>query len=207
MALPPTIHTYHCLCTSLLLASTHTLSSLPRRQPTSSSTPPTETGDIILPLPSAPPQFALPTDSNSDNDSEIDETTDTNTKGKGKSEALSRVAEEATVPSAGYTILISLFSSSNPTIIRRTDGFEKRLLYRCGRCRVVVGYEIVGAGGDAMDIDGDGGAAQGQGVEESYKGKILYLLPDGIVSTDVMASGKKIIEADVDIGTGAGVFE
>lgn len=112
------------------------------------------------------------------------------------------------MPSEGYTIPISLQPASNTTIIRREDGFEKRVLYRCGRCRVVVGYEIVGAeggGGDAMDVDGDGDGDGGVG--EKYKGKILYLLPGGVVSTDVMASGKKIGEGDVEVGSAVGVFE
>ena len=67
----------------------------------------------------------------------------------------------------------------------------------------MVGYELLGSGGrgDAMDVDGDG-------EKEVYKGKVVYLLPGGVMSTDVMARGKKIGEGDVEVlGGGVGVFE
>ncbi|KAF8861097.1 hypothetical protein BDZ45DRAFT_287396 [Acephala macrosclerotiorum] len=165
---PPKIQTYHCLCSNLLLTSTHTLSSLPRRS-TSTSADSSSDSAIILPLPSTPP-------------------------------ALSPESEE--LPAEGYTLLLSLTQDRKPTLVRREDGFEKRLLYRCGRCRLVVGYTLDNpAGGEAMDIDG---GAEG---EERYKGKVIYILPGGVMSTDFMVelgkeSGKKIGEGNVDLGHG-----
>lgn len=52
-----------------------------------------------------------------------------------------------------------------------------------------------------MDIDG---GAEG---EERYKGKVIYILPGGVMSTDFMVelgkeSGKKIGEGNVDLGHG-----
>lgn len=87
--------------------------------------------------------------------------------------------------------------------MRREDGFEKRVLYRCSRCRLVVGYELqtqIQSQGDAMDLD------KGKG-REGYDGKVVYLLPAGIVSTGVMmGEGKRVGEEDVGIG-GVAVFE
>jgi hypothetical protein len=40
-----------------------------------------------------------------------------------------------------------------------------------------------------MDVDGEG--------KEKEKMKVMYLLPGGIMSTEIMASGKKIGEKEV----------
>ena len=79
-------------------------------------------------------------------------------------------------------------------------------MVRCGRCRLIVGYELdaehyaafsgVGAIGSseaasAMDVDGEG---------KEEKMKVMYLLPGGIMSTETMASGKKIGEKEVALG-------
>lgn len=53
-------------------------------------------------------------------------------------------------------------------VVRREDGFEKRRVYRCGRCGVGVGYEIVREGG-------------GEGA-----GRVIYLLEGGLVETGEM---------------------
>ncbi|TVY32120.1 hypothetical protein LSUB1_G007687 [Lachnellula subtilissima] len=177
----PTVTTYHCLCTSLLLASTHTLSSLPRR---STSTGALDAA-IILPLPSAP--------TSSFEDANANEKSNTN-------------ANE--MPAEGYTIVLGIIKATKPTVVRREDGFEKRMLWRCIRCGVVVGYEILGqglglGGGEKMDVDVDGGEkGKGKG-KEGYEGRIMYVLPGGITSTDVMRTGRKIGEGDVDIQAGA----
>lgn len=112
------------------------------------------------------------------------------------------------MPSSGYTITLGINKDAKPVIVRREDGFEKRQLWRCERCRAVVGYELAhtGAaqGGEKMDMD----------VEvEGYKGTVMYVLPGGVMSTDVMIKsgkegGRKIGEGDVDIRSGGpAVFE
>lgn len=53
--------------------------------------------------------------------------------------------------------------------MRREDGFEKRRLYRCGRCGVGVGYEVVREG-------------EGEGRE----GRVMYLMEGGLVETGEM---------------------
>ena len=60
-------------------------------------------------------------------------------------------------------------------VVRREDGFEKRRLYRCGRCGVGVGYEIVREGG------GEGGGKEG--------GRVIYLMEGGLVETGEMGRG------------------
>ncbi len=54
--------------------------------------------------------------------------------------------------------------------MRREDGFEKRRVYRCGRCGVGVGYEVLR----------DGGGEEGKG------GRVLYLMEGGLVETGEM---------------------
>lgn len=55
-------------------------------------------------------------------------------------------------------------------VVRREDGFEKRRMYRCGRCGVGVGYEILREDG-------------GEGKEE---GRVVYLMEGGLVETGDM---------------------
>jgi hypothetical protein len=206
--LPPHIQTYHCICTSLLLASTHTLSSLPRRQGSTLDTA------IILPVPSSPPGQDLDQDHSLSRSASPEraeaEADDEDEDSRSAAQGLTKDGEND-LPPQGYTILLSLTPDRKATVIRREDGFERRLLWRCGRCRLVVGYEIEGA--DSMDVDD-----QGKGKELEWKGKVLYLLPGGIMSTELMMNGRKegngkgifgVGEEDVDIcvGKGVGVFE
>jgi hypothetical protein len=65
--------------------------------------------------------------------------------------------------------------SRKVVVVRREDGFEKRRVYRCGRCGVGVGYEIVGAG-----VCQEGEKEGGEGEEE---GRVIYLLEGGLVET------------------------
>lgn len=118
------------------------------------------------------------------------------------------------MPSEGYTTLLSMTQDKKVTIVRREDGFEKRICWRCERCNLVVGYELQGQdprpAGEAMEgVEGQDG--KGKGREEGYVGKVLYLLPGGVQSTDVMMGrrdgGKKIGEQDVGINGAIAVFE
>ena len=98
--------------------------------------------------------------------------------------------------------------------MRREDGFEKRILYRCSRCSLIVGYELQSAlslptsSDTNMDMDVDSGKGKGKEAEKEYDGKILYILPGGMMSTEVLGSGRKIggfEEGDVGfVGTGTG---
>lgn len=109
-----TVHTYHCICHTLILATRRALSSLPSRATS-------KDGAMIL----APAYQARVV----------------HTTGDGKA-----------------------------MIIRREDGFEKRTLVRCDRCRLVVGYKLDG------DHFEDGG-------EEGAEAETLYVLPGALVET------------------------
>lgn len=93
------------------------------------------------------------------------------------------------MPPAGYTVLLSMALDRRPVVVRREDGFEKRVPWRCGRCRLVVGYDILA----------DGSPGEGKGKERDGDVKVLYLLPAGVMSTDVMVAKKRIVEGDVEI--------
>ncbi|KAK7509311.1 uncharacterized protein IWZ02DRAFT_387103 [Phyllosticta citriasiana] len=118
-AAQPEIHTYHCLCAQLLLASTTPLAHLPRRGgPSISADAPPLDRAYILPLPASPPT--------------------TTTADDALAQAQTQEATDARSPH--YALTLSLSSDRSATIIQRDDGLEKRYLARCGRCRVVVGY-------------------------------------------------------------------
>ncbi len=59
-------------------------------------------------------------------------------------------------------------------VVRREDGFEKRRVWRCGRCGVGVGYEVVGAAGEG----------------EGERGRVMYLLEGGLRETGEMMAGE-----------------
>lgn len=125
----PQIHTYHCLCTTLVLATTTPLSSLPRRQNSALDTA------YILPLPSA-------SDSTSGH----------------------------------HAVLQSAILDPKAQVVKTDQGFEKRYLQRCKRCRLVVGYQL--------DWQQFGGERLGRRED------VVYLLPGGFTTTDEMVEGK-----------------
>ncbi|KIW66460.1 hypothetical protein PV04_05795 [Phialophora macrospora] len=134
---PPTpIHTYHCLCTTLILTTIHDLRTLPRRQE------PVQDAALIL----APPVDIIRSD---------------------------EINSESAQP--GSSVMLNVASQRRPVIIRREDGFERRILLRCARCKLVLGYSL----DEAHWADTDGPA------------RPLYLLPGGLLSTAEMADGKE----------------
>jgi hypothetical protein len=158
----PQIQTYHCLCTSLLFATTHTITQLPRRAA------PSLDKAIILPLSPLAPQEG-------------------------------NAAPELT--ELGYTAILGMTPERRAVIVRKADGFEKRLMWRCNRCRLVIAYDLNG-----MHYTGDGHKGQGQegDTEGDARANVLYLLPGGIMNTEAMAAGTKIAEGQVslDVETG-----
>jgi hypothetical protein len=186
----PTIHTYHCLCTSLLLASTHNLNTLPRRAP------PSLDNAIIVPLPPAPkpPTSELPSDSEED---------DAQESSASKPSRPTKPIHQSTadLTELGYTLLLSTVLDHRPTIVRRSDGFEKRYLLRCGRCKLVVGYELDASHFGNSDAKDDTAMVVDDGLQGGEKKtEFVYLLPGGILSTEAMAAGKKISDQDVVLG-------
>ncbi|KAI4195292.1 MAG: hypothetical protein LQ350_007273 [Teloschistes chrysophthalmus] len=137
------LHSYHCLCSTHLLTTPYLLSSLPLRAP------PAHDHARILPLPPFPP----PTNT------ELDQSQET-------------AAEER----EGDKILPSLLSPNlkttrKPIVIQREDGWEKRRIWRCGRCGLGIGYEVLG---DENSL---------KGVGEKRLDKTLFLLEEGLLET------------------------
>lgn len=154
------VDTYHCLCSNLLFATTYRISSLARRAY------PALDAAYILPCPRLPP----PED---DDDSEDDE-------------------NSASPPVTGYTALLSLSVPARqaPVLIRRSDGFEKRWLLRCGRCKLAVAYQL-----DWCQYDQHGDATA---IRKGRREDVLYVLPGALMTTQQMKEGKKFTDAELD---------
>ena len=149
----PTVHTYHCVCTHLILASTTALTTLPKRGLGARDKA------SILPLP------PLPHTSNADSDSETEDPQQSSSK------------DSKPTPS-NYALLLGTTIDRTAQIIAREDGFEKRWLQRCGRCRLVVGYQL------------DWGQYSALEGKEGRRDDVVYLLDEGLVSTGEMKDGK-----------------
>ncbi|KAJ9609787.1 hypothetical protein H2200_006115 [Cladophialophora chaetospira] len=129
-------YTYHCLCSTLILTTTHEVQSLPHRQE------PVQDAALILPPP-------------------VEVT---------RSETI-----EAQTTQSFSSILLNVATERRPIIIRRDDGFEKRTLLRCTRCKIVIGYSL-------DDIHWENSERELRPV---------YLLPGGLLSTAEMVEGKQ----------------
>lgn len=81
----------------------------------------------------------------------------------------------------------NLDADKRPTIIVREDGFEKRLLLRCTRCQVVVGYKL----------------AESHFEDAATAEEVVYILPGGLIETGDMILGKGPEETSWSEGTTA----
>ncbi|KAF2676440.1 hypothetical protein K458DRAFT_322150 [Lentithecium fluviatile CBS 122367] len=79
-------------------------------------------------------------------------------------------------PTDHYGLLLSTRLDGRPEMVTSDDGFEKRYLQRCGRCGLVVGYQL----------DWQQFGAEREGRRED----VVYLLPGGFVTTSEMVMGK-----------------
>ncbi|KAK2795910.1 hypothetical protein FQN51_009568 [Onygenales sp. PD_10] len=190
------ILTYHCaFCNHLLLASTRDLTQLPRRRE------PAVDRALILPLPNVEDEDV----DEEDGDGDVEKG---NQKAGGDGDGNLSTGQKQ--EQKHYTILLSTTTPDRkPTMIRRADGFEKRLLFRCGRCRVVVGYAldevhfafadkdkgegVEGGAGGVGDGEGDGeeGGVSGRSRSRKIAEEVVYLLPGAMVETGEMGREKK----------------
>jgi hypothetical protein len=146
------IQTHHCsFCNHLLLATTRTLSTLPRRGGESKD------AATILPL------------ENTDRDLEAELEDGSNPK-------LRHVSQHMTL------LLATTIPDRRATLIRRADGIEKRLLLRCGRCRVVVGYYLDRVHWESKALN------SGKGDAGDERPPAVYILPGAVVETEKMGS-------------------
>ncbi|QDS72632.1 hypothetical protein FKW77_002313 [Venturia effusa] len=92
-----------------------------------------------------------------------------------------------------YAVLLSTTPDDKATIIRRTDGFEKMYMQRCGRCTTVVGYQL-----DKSQFPGE--------KEEGRKEDVLFVLPGGLMTSEEMEAGKDMnaVVGFQGVGTVAG---
>jgi len=94
-------------------------------------------------------------------------------------------------------------------ILRLEDGFEKRWHLVCSRCELKVGYRLSTSAFSNISPAVEAGAAgaqaqaQGKGQEEPEMG-VLYLYPEGLVSTEDMVA-KVDLTARIEGGAGVGV--
>ncbi|CAI7642970.1 unnamed protein product [Penicillium glandicola] len=152
------IQTQHCrFCNHLLLATTRDISTLPRRGG--------EGKDKAL---------ILPLERKNSTDGEVE----ADLEEEAKTTETPRKARHA----SNHTTLLlaTTIPDRRATVIRREDGIEKRLLLRCGRCKVVVGYYLDrvhwGSTGDRGVRDGEEG--------EEERPPAVYLLPGSVVETE-----------------------
>lgn len=213
------IKTYHCrFCSHLLIASTRELlsSSTPlrrRRQriPEGGGEEAGLDGALILELPSKTTRSHKKRKSSFDGD-QSDSIPETTGGGGGgeitipaapqpqpqpqAATAVEAGDERKKIEQAHYTIPLStLVPDSTPIVIRREDGFEKRVLLRCGRCRVIVGYKLIhnNTGTTAEtedDFDEEEEEDDEIGLSKGGKGdRAMYLLPGSIVGTQDLDVG------------------
>ncbi|KAF7125364.1 hypothetical protein CNMCM5793_001542 [Aspergillus hiratsukae] len=185
------VHTHHCrFCNHLLLATTRTIATLPRRKP------PAQDNALILPLPHDEDDEEVDADAdaathetnppqNQNQTSETEGETETQEQGQGKKGK--RKQKHTTI------LLSTTLPDRKPTLIRREDGFEKRRFVRCGRCRVVVGYFLDAVhfpipGTITQNGREDGG--EGEGIEQEPR--VVYLLPGALIETEDMGDEEKM---------------
>ena len=154
------LKTYHCACTQLLLATAHDLKTLPRRS-----------------SPAIDKAIILPRSSSTDGD-------DTSS---GWAKADSADSTEARY---GYSVWTSVESDRLPILIRREDGFEKRFLLRCGRCRLIVGYKL-----EQTQYEASADSAR----RNKAPIDIVYILPGALVGTEEMQRGEIAQQAEWEV--------
>jgi hypothetical protein len=87
-----------------------------------------------------------------------------------------RARTNAQPSSDHYGLLLSTRIDRQAEVITSDSGFEKRYLQRCGRCNLVVGYQL----------DWQQFAVDRSGRREDY----VFLFPGGFVKTADMIAGK-----------------
>ncbi|KAJ6123541.1 hypothetical protein N7471_010858 [Penicillium samsonianum] len=154
------IRTQHCrFCNHLLLATTRNISTLPRRGGEGKDK------SLILPL-----------ERKNSTDGDVEADLEEEAKATETSSRKARHASNHTT-----LLLATTIPDRRATVIRREDGIEKRILLRCGRCKVVVGYHL-----DRLHWGsaGERGAGVRDGEEEEERPPAVYLLPGAVVETE-----------------------
>lgn len=194
------VHTFHCtFCSHLVVASTHTLSSVPRRRD------PGLDHAYIFPLPT--PSKSSPSSGDAGvSDSESSGSSEDESDDKHADPAAATESSTSTSTSRrlkrdkdSYTLLLTLVRDRAPKVITREDGFEKRYIWRCGRCKLVIGYQLdethyeLGPKSDTHGTGtvivggGDAGAGKDRARKEKERTKWrkwFYVLPGALTETE-----------------------
>ncbi|RPA87779.1 hypothetical protein BJ508DRAFT_64255 [Ascobolus immersus RN42] len=188
----PKIFTYHCnYCSHLLLATTHDISTLPHRKA------PGLDNATILPLPPAPREVANNVEGDN-SESEYTSESDSESEQTNAADA-SGVSQRKRSKRKDYTLLISCPKETKARIITREDGFEKRFLHKCGRCKLPMGYQLDDAQFDVAQKGKDGqGSEKGVQPKKKKRTKYLYVLPGSLVSSQDL-DGKEPDDDEIDI--------
>lgn len=171
------IQTQHCrFCNHLLLATTRTLSSLPRRGEGA------QDKAIIIPLEDADTEVEAEAELEAEAEIEAEQDQQQGSTSKSISNSVSKGKTKHT------TLLLSTtIPDKRATLIRREDGIEKRILLRCGRCRVVVGYYLDKVHWDSHTSKRIGiGAGEDVGEGDEERPPAVYVLPGALVETEGM---------------------
>ncbi|KAK2734204.1 hypothetical protein FQN57_001858 [Myotisia sp. PD_48] len=201
------IRTYHCrFCNHLLIASTYDLARLPKRRapaldnaiilPISKSTTNEEEEEEdarddddeqeeedIDDHEQAKATYGRKgeTAQQTSDNMEIESDTDVAQGRRKKKFRTGHSRSSSSSSSKHSTILLSTTTPDRkPIILRRSDGFEKRLLVRCGRCKVVLGYVL-----DEVHFKKGNDSSEHQTTESIAEKEpdILYVLPGALAET------------------------
>ncbi|EWC44117.1 hypothetical protein DRE_07174 [Drechslerella stenobrocha 248] len=100
-------------------------------------------------------------------------------------------ASQGDVEPTDYTLLLSSVRDRKPCIIRREDGFEKRLLWRCGRCRLIFGYQIYDEDLEELNRSEEESDRKHKGRRQLGNKHYVYILPGGLTTATGMGSLKE----------------
>lgn len=119
-----------------------------------------------------------PETANADVDEDVDGA-DGSTAGKKKGavvdlQAAPRTKIQGYLPSL---LLPALRPARKITLVQREDGYERRRLWRCGRCGVGIGYEVENA--ETVTV-------KGGGEEDEERVRVMFVLEGGLVETESM---------------------
>lgn len=76
-------------------------------------------------------------------------------------------------------LLPALRPARKLTLVQREDGYERRRVWRCGRCGLAIGYEVENAE--------SGKGRDGEDEEETVR--VMFVLEEGLVLTERMLGG------------------
>lgn len=114
-----------------------------------------------------------------DADAGID-TVDASTPGKHKGVEEAHLQTTAPRTEQGYLpslLLPALRPTRKITLVQRDDGYERRRVWRCGRCGLGIGYEVENA---------DSAKVKDGGEEEEERMRVMFVLEDSLMRTESM---------------------